>query len=297
MVKVKIPATSANVGAGFDSLGLAVSLYNEVCAEESDTLSIVSDDGVEIPDGETNLVYVTMQSVYRICGKTPPAFSIRQTNRIPMSRGLGSSSACIVGGLLAANALLGSPLDRQELLNLATQFEGHPDNVAPALLGGFVCAVLEGKEVRWARQELPDDLRFAALIPDFPLSTVLARGVLPRDVPHRDAVYNLSRAALMSMSLACGRYENLRAASGDRLHQPYRLRLIAGAEEALAILRDDGAYCSYISGAGSTLMAMVPGGDKEFFDRVRPKLDAAGFGTWQLLMLDADNVGAVCTAI
>lgn len=295
MITVKIPATSANVGSGFDSLGLALTLYNEITVEKSDRLLIESLDDTPVPQGEDNLIYTAMRGLYRQCGEKIPALHIRQINRIPMSRGLGSSSACIVGGLLAANALLGSPLTRQQLLNTAAKIEGHPDNVAPALLGGFVCAVIEGAQVRWVRQDLRPDLRFAALIPNFELSTSVARSVLPREIPHRDAVYNLSRAALMSMSLAAGRYENLSAASGDRLHQPYRLRLITGAEEALGILHAQGAYCSYISGAGSTLMAMVPAADEAFFERTRRELDTAGFSQWRLLMLDADNAGAVCT--
>lgn len=294
MITVKIPATSANVGAGFDSLGLAVGLYNEISAEESERPIVESLDDPHVPCGRENLIYRTMEDLYALCGRQIPAFHIRQRSRIPMARGLGSSSACIVGGLLAANALLGSPLDTEALLNEATKLEGHPDNVAPALLGGFICAVMEGNEVRWARQTLPDDLRFAALIPDFELSTAKARSVLPKEVSRADAIFNLSRAALMSLSLAQGRYENLAMASGDRLHQPYRLSLIPGAETALDILKSHGAYCSYISGAGSTLMAMIPASHSGFYDAVRPELDAAGLGTWRLLLLDADNTGAVC---
>lgn len=295
MLTVKIPATSANVGSGFDSLGLAVTLYNEIHLEEYDGLSIQSLDDVEVPCDETNLVYTTVKSMYELCGK--PFYGVRfgQINNIPLSRGLGSSSACIIGGLLAANHLMGFPFNKQEIINLAATIEGHPDNTTPALLGGFVASVFDGKEVHFVRQELHVGIKFAVLIPDSELKTSLARSVLPKRISHKDAVYNLSRAALMSASLATGSYHNLSIAAGDRLHQDYRLPLIPGASRAMKMLNEEGAYCSYISGAGSTLLAMVPGEKaNSFYSHLRPRLDEEGFENWKLLMLDADNTGAIC---
>jgi homoserine kinase len=148
--------------------------------------------------------------------------------------------------------------------------------------------------VHYVRQELHDDLRFAALIPDFELKTSLARSVLPKVIGHKDAVFNLSRAALMSASLTTGSYHNLRIAADDRLHQNYRMPLINGASEAMHILDEEGTYCTYISGAGSTLMSICPSDDIDFPIRMRKRLDDAGFSGWQLLMLDADNIGAIC---
>lgn len=295
MLTVKIPATSANVGSGFDSLGLAVTLYNEIHLEEYDGLAIKALDDVEIPCDESNLVYTTIKSMYELCGK--PFYGVRfgQMNNIPLSRGLGSSSACIIGGLLAANHMMGFPFNTQEMINLAASIEGHPDNTTPALLGGFVASVFDGKEVHFVRQELHVGIKFAALIPDSELKTSLARSVLPKRISHKDAVYNLSRAALMSASLATGSYHNLSTAIGDRLHQDYRLPLINGADRAMKMMNDEGAYCSYISGAGSTLMAMVPGEKaNSFYSKLRPRLDEEGFENWRLLMLDADNKGAIC---
>ena len=295
MLTVKIPATSANVGAGFDSLGLAVTLYNEIHLEEYEGLSIMSLDGADIPCDDTNLVYTTIKSMYELCGK--PFYGVRfgQINNIPLSRGLGSSSACIIGGLLAANHLMGFPFSKREIIDLAATIEGHPDNTTPALLGGFVTAAFDGKQVHYVRQELHVGIKFAALIPDTELKTTLARSVLPHRISHKDAVYNLSRAALMSASLATGSYHNLKTAAGDKLHQDYRLPLIPGAERAMKLMDEQGIYCSYISGAGSTLMAMVPG-DKgnSFYSDLRPILDEEGFKNWKLLMLDADNTGAIC---
>ena len=210
MVTVKVPATSANLGAGFDSLGLAVTVYNEIHLEESDQLAIRPLDGAPISTGETNLVYQTMKKLYEICGKKISGMKIGQLNGIPMSRGLGSSSACIVGGLLGANQLLGSPLSKQDLVNLAARIEGHPDNTTPAMLGGFVAAVFDGNEVHYVRQELHGDLKFAAVIPDFELKTSLARSVLPKEVSHKDAVFNLSRAALMAGSVPSRMYDDFR---------------------------------------------------------------------------------------
>lgn len=293
MVTVKIPATSANVGAGFDSLGLALTLYNELHIEESDELIIRSLDGEQIPQDESNLVYQTMKNLFEVCGKPFYGAKIGQVNNIPQSRGLGSSSACIIGGLLGANELMGRPIAKNDLIDMAAVIEGHPDNTTPALLGGFISAVFDGKHVYYVRQELHDDIKFAAVIPDFELKTSLARSVLPKQVAHSDAVFNLSRAALMSASLTTGSYHNLQYAAGDRLHQDYRLPLITGAEEVMRLMNEAGAYCSYISGAGSTLIGMVAGNDGQYCEKLRKRLDCAGFSSWKLLELDADNTGAI----
>lgn len=294
MITVKIPATSANIGAGFDSLGLAVTLYNELHIEESEQTLIRSLDGVDIPMDESNLVWTTMKHLFELCGKKLYGVRIGQVNRIPLSRGLGSSSACIVGGMLGANQLMGGVLSKQDLIDLAATIEGHPDNTTPALMGGFVAAVFDGKHVHFVRQELHTDLKFAALIPDFELKTSLARSVLPKVIGHKDAVFNLSRAALMSASLTTGSYHNLRIAADDRLHQNYRIPLISGAQEAMRMLDEEGAYCTYVSGAGSTLMSICPGEDADFYFRMRKRLDGTGYENWKIVMLDADNIGAIC---
>ena len=256
MVKVKIPATSANLGSGFDALGLSLTLYNYLEVEESDRLDISSTDAVEIPKNEQNLVYKTVKYLFDVCGRPLHGLRIVQTNNIPLARGLGSSSACIVGGLVAANQLMGCPLNEDELLGFAATLEGHPDNAAPALLGGLVTAVIEDGKVYHVKQTVKDDLMFAAFIPGFELKTSKARKVIPLEVSHRDAVFNLSRAALMSVSLYSGDYQNLRAACEDRLHQQYRLPLIRGAQQIFDMSYRFGAYAAFISGAGPTVMAL-----------------------------------------
>jgi len=291
MIKVRIPATSANIGSGFDTLGLAVSLYNYVTMEEFDGVDIRSEDATPVPTTEKNLIYATAAHFYEICGKKLSGLRIRQLNNIPMTRGLGSSSACIVGGLVGANALLGCPMGTDELVNLAAQLEGHPDNSTPAILGGLVTAVLDGGKVYHVKQEVTGHLRFCAIIPNFELRTELARQALPQTVAHKDAVFNLSRAALLSASLLSGRYQNLRTAVDDRLHQPYRLKYIPGAEEVFESAYRHGAYGCYISGAGSTLMAVVDAENTLFFDCLKKDLGDMGLGEWQMLDLQIDNIG------
>lgn len=293
MVSIRVPATSANVGPGFDALGLAVTLYNTLHIDEYDGVVVRPLDGAAVPLDDNNLVVQTVRALYEECGRPFKGLWLEQVNNIPMARGLGSSSACIVGGLLGANRLLGDPFSREQLLDRAARMEGHPDNVAPAFLGGFVTAVFDGVHVYSVTQKLKDDLDFVAIVPDFELETPVARRALPDAVPHRDGVFNVARAALMAASLVTGRYENLSAAACDRLHQPYRLELIPGGRQAMDLCQSLGAYCSYISGAGSTIMAVCPAADGGFAGRMRRELASLGLGGWQVLRLKADNMGAV----
>lgn len=291
MIKLQIPATSANLGAGFDALGLALDLYNYVEMEESDRIDISSADDVPVPADEKNLIYVSVNDLYRVCGKILKGLTLRQTNNIPMTRGLGSSSACIVAGLVGANRMLGDPLTTDDLVDLAAQIEGHPDNTAPALLGGIVTAVFDGRKVHWVKQEVFTKLKFVAIIPDFELPTEKARACLPKEVTHKDAVYNLSRAALFSASLLTGKFENLRTAVHDRLHQPYRMELIPHCREVFDIAYTHGAYAVYISGAGPTVMAVVDEENEFFAGKVKFSLDNAGLSGWQVHEHRIDNQG------
>lgn len=291
MIKIRIPATSANLGAGFDALGLAVSMYNYVEMEESDSLTIISADGTEIPTDESNMVYIAARDLYQVCGKALGGLKITQTNNIPMTRGLGSSSACIVAGLVGANKMLGSPLGDDDIVDLSAQIEGHPDNTAPALLGGIVTAVFDGRKVHWVKQEVFTKLKLAAIIPDFELSTSKARACLPKQIDFKDAVYNLSRAALFSSSLLTGKFENLRTGVDDRLHQPYRMELIPGGKEVFDIAYTHGAYAAYVSGAGPTIMAIADEDNEFFAGKVRFSLENAGLQNWQVVELKIDNEG------
>ena len=293
MIKVRIPATSANIGSGFDSLGLALDLYNYIYMEEYDGIWIESKDGTDIPTDQTNLVYETAKSLYALCGRPFPGLHIQQISHIPLARGLGSSSACIIGGLVGANRLMGCPMEEDEIVNLAARMEGHPDNSTPALLGGLVTAVIDSGRVYYVKQEIHQELRFAALIPDFELKTSVARAALPEQISRADGIFNLSRAALMSVSLYSGNFHNLRVAADDKIHQPYRLKLIKNGEKVLQMCYNNGAYAAYISGAGSTLMAIVDDGTIDFEQKTREALNEMGLAAWRLEMLSIDNRGTV----
>ena len=276
-MKFRIPATSANVGSGFDALGIALSMYNEVDIEESDRLEITSLDDVEVPVGDA------------LIGAFLEVFG----NVIPMTRGLGSSSACVAAGLLGANYLMGKPFGREDLVNIACEIEGHPDNVTPALLGGLTSAAVENGRVYAVTLHVADKFRFAAFIPDFELKTSVARGILPETVSREDAVYNLSRSALMAGSLATGNVENLRVAVKDRLHQPYRMGLIPGAEEIFRLSYEFGSYATYISGAGPTVMSIISRRhEEEFESEISRELERRGLGNWRVAILDVDSRGA-----
>ncbi|WP_235819607.1 homoserine kinase [Acidaminococcus timonensis] len=262
-VTVRVPATSANCGPGFDCLGLACTLYNEFTYERlplEQGVQVVSEGqgSGQLPEGRSNLAAQSFFALWEKLKQPKTGLKITCRIRVPVSRGLGSSSTAIVAGLTAANALAGNPLTKAELVTEATKIEGHPDNVAPAILGGITVNVMEGGRVESLKIALARPLKLVVLVPDMPLPTSKARAALPRTVPHKDAVYNASRAALLVGSLMSGDYEFLTTALEDRLHQPYRLPLIPGAKEALEAARKAGAYNGIISGAGSTLMAYVP---------------------------------------
>ena len=276
MVTVTVPATSANVGAGFDSLGLAVSMHNVFTFEESDRIQISSVDGTHVPAGSNNLVYRSARVVYDQLGIPLKGLRITQRNDIPMARGLGSSSACIVAGIMGANALLGEKLTERQMLTLATAIEGHPDNVAPAMLGGFVTSVIDEGQVYSVKKDIDPELAFAACVPDYRLLTSKAR------------------AALATAAFCEGNYALLGVATKDVLHQKYRLPLIEGGDDVFELAQDLGAQAVYISGAGPTIMAVVHKDDTEFFTRAEAALAADSplrhFTVHRLL---ADNVGAV----
>ena len=294
-IKVSFPATSANVGSGFDALGLAVTLYNTVTFEESDKLDISAADGTRIPRNESNLVYRSAKGLFDKVGKKIPPLKIVQTNPIPMARGLGSSSACIIAGLLGANRMLGDVLNTQELLTLATAIEGHPDNAA--LLGGLTSSVFEDGVVYSVKRDVDQSLCFAAIVPDYKLLTEAARAALPKQVAHKDAVYNLSRAALVPAAFCEGRHDLLGIATEDKLHQPYRMPLMPGSREVFGLAKQCGAKAVYVSGAGSTVMAVAERAEAErFYAGLRAGLETLegldGCEAFTLLELDADNTGA-----
>ncbi len=268
-------------------------MYNYVRMEEADTIDITTADGVDVPTDESNLIYKAAQILYRECGKKLAGLKIIQENNIPMTRGLGSSSACIVAGLLGANRFLGSPLNRRELVNLACKIEGHPDNTTPAIMGGLVTAAMENERVYSVSVPVAGNIRFGAFIPPFELKTEVARGVLPESYSRENAVYNLSRSSLMTAALFSGSLENLRVAVQDSLHQPYRMGFIQGAQTVFRMSYELGSYGTYISGAGPTIIAIIDDREADSFSRCAiPHLESRGITDWTFSLLEADGEGA-----
>lgn len=296
-VKVRVPATSANIGPGFDSMGLALGLYNYVTAEETEEpgLKIIIPDNTSafLPGDESNLIYRSMKKVFDTVKYNPAGLKLTLENNIPVTRGLGSSSAGIVGGIVTANVLSGSKLSLSEELRLAADIEGHPDNVTPALLGGFTVNVETKHTIRYVKTAIKEeDLSFAALVPDFFLQTKRSRGVLPKSVSMNDAVYNTGHSALLTASLISGKYENIRTAVGDKLHQNYRKRLIPHMDKLFRLCYDNGALGVYLSGAGPTIIAIIRADNKAFGCNISRVLKGK-LGEWQLHILKPDNDGAV----
>ncbi len=295
MIKVRVPATSANMGPGFDSMGLALGLYNYVTAEETDgglVIDIPDETGKFLAKDERNLVYKSMMTLFNEVGYSVKGLHLTLENNIRVTRGLGSSSAGIVSGLVAANAMSGNQLSKEELLFLAAELEGHADNVTPAVMGGFTVAVKQRNRVQFVKTELKDDLKFAAFIPDFYLQTKKARGILPHSVSMRDAVYNTGHSALLVASLMTGKYENIRTAVGDKLHQRYRKRLVPKMDEMFKSCYEKGALGVYLSGAGPTIVAIVHQDNTEFETKMKQVLTER-MPDWNLTMLSADNTGAI----
>ena len=293
MIRIQVPATSANLGSGFDSLGIALNLYNQVWMEESDSVDISSKDNICIPKDETNLIYWAAKSLYDRCGHKLPGLKIIQLNNIPMARGLGSSSACIVAGILGANRLLGSPLGGKELTDLAAEIEGHPDNTTPAIEGGLVASAMEAGRVYSVSVPVSEKIRFVLFIPPFELKTEKARSVLPQQYSRSDAGYNLSRSALMTASLFSGKLENLRVAVQDKIHQPYRAGLIDHLDDVFRMSYELGSLGTYVSGAGPTIISMVASDEAESFSILaKARLKDKGIDGWKITTLAADPEGA-----
>lgn len=258
-ILARVPATSANLGSGFDCLGLALELYNDVRLTPGGPFRIeITGEGAEsLPRDRANLVARTVFRYFETIGRPVPPFSLHLVNRIPMTGGLGSSSTAIVGGLLVANRLADEPLTRDDLLKLACELEGHPDNVTPAMVGGLVLSVLERGRPVWIQVPLPEGLRAVLFLPRFSISTREARRRLPSRVSLQDAVFNVGRAALLVAALSTGHLDLLRIATQDRLHQPYRQVLFPSMAELFDAALNAGALGVWLSGAGSALMALV----------------------------------------
>ena len=288
-VTVRVPATTANLGVGFDTLGCALQLYNTLSFTLSDKLSFSGcDEEYQTPD---NLAYQGFAAVYTHEGQPVPDVHIDISADIPVCRGLGSSAAMIAAGALAANKLGQFHLDAPALLAIVTPIEGHPDNMAPALFGGLTASMMAGGQVYTVSYPVHPALRFVLLSPDFPLSTHAARSVLPQSVPFPDAVAQLSRLALLPKALELGDEALIAHCLNDRLHQPYRFPLIAESDTLRALAHDLGCDAFCISGAGPTLLCVTR--DSTLAERL--SASAAGLKHhWHIQELAVDHAGASC---
>ena len=302
-LRVRVPATTANLGPGFDTLGLALDLWNETDftrPADGHLVVTVTGEGVDLlPTGTENTVAAAALRLFELAGEQPPGLQIDCRNHIPLSSGLGSSAAAVLTGLLGANALLGEPLGQEALLKLAVEIEGHPDNVAPALLGGLVVCLAEGEVIRAHRLPPRADrqpVHITLALPKFDLPTRAARAVLPAQVPHADAVFNLSRAVLVAEALSTGDLDLLASAMHDRLHQPYRLPLIPGAQDAKKAAKNAGAAAAALSGAGPSLVAFSAQQDPAIGVAMGQAFADAGL-TVRIFHLGVSEEGAQVTAI
>lgn len=261
-ILVKVPATTANLGPGFDALGLALDLWNETefvaTADRQITVSISGEGAGKLPLNAENAIVESALKIYELVKKPCAGLRIRCINRVPIGSGLGSSSAAMLTGMLGANALLGSPFSDEEILKLAIETEGHPDNVAPAMLGGLVASIVH--EERVISLKLPakanhSSVHVTIVLPDFDFPTKQARAILPKQIERKDAIYNISRAVLVTEALRTGDLDLLGKSMTDMLHQPYRLPLIPGAQAAMQAARQAGAAAVALSGAGPSLIA------------------------------------------
>ena len=302
-VTVTVPATTANIGPGFDCLGAAFNLYNRfhftpfTPLSDSDPFQITIEgaEAKRVNAGSGNLVYKSYLKCYERIGKSAPPIHIKIVLGVPLSRGLGSSSTAIVGGIIGANALAGSPLNKDELAALANEIEGHPDNVVPALRGGMQLAAMANGRLQICPLPWHDSVVPIVIIPEFEVSTADARRVLPGHYSRTDAVFNSAHVALLLQGIAAGNGDWIGGGMSDRIHQPYRKKLIPGYDDVHRAALRGGAWGLVISGAGPTLLALSP---PDAAETVRDLMEAAWASqpfTSQAHCLHIDTEGATVT--
>jgi len=294
--KIKTPATSANLGPGFDALGLALNLWNETTFTLAIEYSMrVRGEGADkLSNDKNNLIFRAAQRLADFAGRALPAFHADCLNQIPLSSGLGSSAAATLTGLLAANTMLGKPLLKDEILDLAAEMEGHSDNVAPGLMGGLVASTIDDGKVIAQKITITENARplhITFVLPEYHLPTKEARAALPNQVPMKDAVYNISRAVLVTEAFRCGDLNLLGKAMTDSLHQPYRLKLIPGAQSAMEAAKEAGANAVALSGAGPSLIAFSSQAEPVVGEAMKRAFEAAGL-TARIFHLGVTSHGA-----
>ena len=292
MIRLRVPASSANMGAGFDTLGVAVGLYNRIQIEEIPSgLEIINKNTQSfIPKDGNNLIYSAMMYLFESVGYKPKGYRIVQNSKIPMTRGLGSSSACIIGGMLAANIISGRTLSYNEIIHLAA------DNVGPALFGGFCVSLTDGDKTIIKSTKIERDIKFAVIIPDFFVATKKSRGVLPSRVDFKDAVYNIGHASMFQAAMLTGDMNALKMSAKDKLHQQYRKNYVDGMEDIFEKTYALGSHATYLSGSGPTILSVLDGDYDKFSDGMKKYFEENNL-KWKCMILPIDNVGAVVSVI
>lgn len=291
MFKIKVPATTANMGPGYDVLGMALTLYNEFEIEKiAEGIETVGFGQIPL---EENLVYEAMKKTLDFYGKKVDGLKITANKiDIPMSRGLGSSATCIVAGIMIANKLMNNVLSKEDVLRIGTEMEGHPDNIVPAAIGSMCVSIYENNKVIHSKVNVPKNLRFAVMIPDFTVSTHEARKVVPENYSKEDCIFNISRVSMLVASMNNGEIEHLRKATQDKIHQPFRANLIPNIDAVFKACEDLGSKAEFISGSGSTLMAVIDEKNVQFEEKMKQFLETIE-GNWEIKILEVDTEGAI----
>ena len=306
-ISVKVPATTANLGPGFDCLGMALPVYNTITIEETVLpgtgieINVMNDNEAadellmeHIPMDENSIIYKAVELLYNSIGQTPSELKITVQSQIPIARGLGSSASVIVGGLLAANELLGRPADEVALLSIATEVEGHPDNVTPAIVGGLVLSSQEEDgSILYRKLNWPEEWNITVCVPDYELSTEISRSVLPKEVPMEDAVFNAKRLGMFIQAVNTKDAELMKLALQDKLHQPYRMKLVPGLDKIIENLKhEENVLGCVLSGAGPSIIVIS---QKNNLDKIKSIIK----DTWEdmnvivnIMTLPVENEGA-----
>lgn len=295
MLRVRVPASTANIGPGFDCMGIALGLYCTADFEQIESgfqINITNEGREYVPTNENNLVFRSMKYLFDKAGKKTDGIRVTLSSDIPVTRGLGSSSAAIVAGLVGANALLGNIFSSDDLLYSAYRIEGHPDNVTPALVGGYTVSLCDNKKIYYSKTNVSEDISFAAMMPSFYLPTRKSRALLPEHTSMKNACYNISHASLLASAFSKGDTELLSVCLRDRIHQKYRFPHIRSGEYIIRAAKRFGALGGYISGAGPTIMLLVSKNVNEFKENMT-SLIKTNLPDWRLVMLNADNDGAI----
>lgn len=288
---IKVPATSANMGPGFDSLGIAFELYNEYIFSEIEEGLVF--EGIEDQfANKDNIIFIAMKKVFDHYNYKFKGLKIKIVNQqIPISRGLGSSSSCIVAGIIAAYKIMNIEFNKDDIFKYSVELEGHPDNVCPAIYGGLVSSIMEDNKPIFNTIDIKDGIKFIALIPEFKLSTEKARAILPKEITLKDGVYNVGRASLLVSIFANGNYDLLKYAMKDKFHQEYRGKLIKGYKELTEKSMEIGALSCFLSGAGPTIMTIIKENHYTFKESIEKYMEENNFN-YKVVELTIDKKGA-----